>query len=295
MKFEASFGCFRLARIKAATRHIIHPCDRVISAVTANIIVASCRPPLRRMTSSNKPHGSPILRMNKIYEANFGWGRLTKSKLVHDIFYIHLIVLVYPIHSRMHFRFLSATVATSDVIQHTAWKSHSAREWQTYEANFGWVWLTKTKLVLEMSYIYLIVGVPRVTADHISANCRPPLRRVTSSNIPYESPILRVNKTYEANFGLVIARSVPALFWSTTRRQVVQLVVQQIEHVEFELKWRSHELPVHPIVGLPEMRVRKMRVLDSESTLVSKESASTVYMPWNCEYIQYTSMSCIEQ
>ena len=54
---------------------------------------------------------------------------------------------------------------------------------------------------------------------------------------------------------------------------------QQFEQVAFGLKWRLHERAVYPTVGLPEMRVRKMRVLGSESTLVIKENVSMVYMP----------------
>jgi hypothetical protein len=94
----------------------------------------------------------------------------------------------------------------------SASKSHTLL-WD-FEAIVGWL---ESQQEPDIFYISPIVLLPRVIADPISASCRPPLRRMTSSNIPLESRIIRINRTHEANFGwvrLTEPRLVPAYYAS---------------------------------------------------------------------------------
>jgi hypothetical protein len=80
------------------------------------------------MTSSKIPPQSRILRVNKTNEANFGCSSADQTKagtrhILHRTYHA-----VMPSHSRVHFRFLSATPSTSDVIKHNATKWHPSRQ-----------------------------------------------------------------------------------------------------------------------------------------------------------------------
>jgi hypothetical protein len=130
----------------------------------------------------------------RLVSASVGW---PESKKLLGIFYICLVVLV----PRVTAETTSASARsqlrrlTSSIIPH---ESPIRLMESKSEASFGW---SNFRQLLGISHIYLIVFVSRITADTISASCRPQLRRLTSSNIPHESPNGRMQWNFEASFG----------------------------------------------------------------------------------------------